>query len=126
MPPTNISDLTWLAVIEDFRRSGLTPAEFCSRRGLSLHTFRRRLYGRPGPSIAHSAAQAPSDADPPPAVTPRFLLVTLVTGSPVVAPPETPPDPLVLIVDARRRIAVAPGFDADTLRRLIEAIEARP
>ncbi len=32
-------------------------------------------------------------------------------------------DPLVLILDTRRRIAIAPGFDADTLRRLIEAIE---
>jgi hypothetical protein len=32
----------------------------------------------------------------------------------------------VLILDARRRIAVATGFDADTLRRLIEVIKGRP
>lgn len=125
MPPTDTSDSTWRAIIEDFRRSGLTQAEFCSRRGLSLHTFRRRLYGRPGPTPAQPVAQSLPVADPTPPVLPRFLPVTLVAKSPAV-PPETPPDPLVLILDARRRIAVAPGFDADTLRRLIEAIEGRP
>ena len=126
MPTTDTPDATWPAVIEDFRRSGLTQAEFCSPRGLSLHTFRRRLYDRPGPSLVRSADQAPTVADPIPPTTPRFLPVTLVAESPTSAPPETPADPLVLILDARRRIAVAPGFDADTLRRLIEAIEARP
>jgi hypothetical protein len=126
MPPTDASDPTWQAAIEDFRRSGLTQAEFCSRRGLSLHTFRKRLYGKPGPSLDQSAAQSPPVADPIPPALPRFLPVTLVPDSPAVALPETLPDPIVLILDARRRIAVAPGFDADTLRRLIRVIEARP
>jgi hypothetical protein len=126
MPPSDTSDPTWQSVIEDFRRSGLTQPEFCSRRGLSLPTFRRRLYGKPGPSLAQSVTQSPPIADPIPPALPRFLPVTLVTASPAVAPSETPPDPIVLILDARRRIAVAPGFDADTLRRLIEAIERRP
>jgi len=56
----------------------------------------------------------------------HFHPVTPVAESPAIVTPETPPEPLVLILDARRRVAVAPGFDADTLRRLIEAIEARP
>jgi hypothetical protein len=126
MSPTDTSDSTWQAIIEDFRRSGLTQAEFCSRRGLSLHSFRKRLYGRPGPTLAPLSAQAPPVADPISPVLPSFLPVTLVTESPAAALPETPPDPIVLILDARRRIAVAPGFDADTLRLLIQVIEARP
>jgi hypothetical protein len=122
MTPSDTSDLTWQAIIEDFRRSGLPQAQSCSRRGLSPPTFRRRLYGRPAPS----AARAPPVADPNPLAVPRFLPVTLVAESPAVVPPETSANPLVLILDPRRRIAVAPGFDADALRRLIGAIEARP
>ena len=123
MPPSNTSDATWQSIVEDFRGSGLTQAEFCSRRGLSLHTFRRRFYDRPRSSPSPSTSQPPPVADPIPPALPRLLPVTLVAGSPAAATPETPPDPLVLILDARRRIAVAPGFDADTLRRLIETIE---
>src|SRR2546423_90274 len=33
----------------DFRRSGLTHAEFCQRRGISIHSFRKRLYQAPTP-----------------------------------------------------------------------------
>jgi hypothetical protein len=123
MPPSNTSDATWKAIVEDFRSSGLTQAEFCSRRGLSLHTLRRRLYGRPRPSLSASTSQLPPVADPIPPAIPRLLPVTIVAGSPALATPETPADSLVLILDARRRIAVAAGFDADTLRRLIETIE---
>ena len=126
MPPSDTSDAIWQAIIEDFRSSGFTQAQFCSPRGLSLHTFRRRLYVRPRSSPSASTPQPPPVADPIPSATPRFLPVTPVAESPAIVTPETPPEPLVLILDARRRVAVAPGFDADTLRRLIEAIEARP
>ncbi len=44
----------WRAIIDEFRQSGLTQAEFCQQRGLSLATFRKSLYGsRP---IAKTAA----------------------------------------------------------------------
>jgi len=32
--------IPWREVFEDQLRSGLTQAEFCRRRGLSLHAFR--------------------------------------------------------------------------------------
>ena len=38
-------DLRWNALLNDFRRSGLTQAEFCRRRQISLHSFRKHLYG---------------------------------------------------------------------------------
>ena len=112
MPRTPSAATRWRAVIDDFQQSGLKHAEFCARRGLSLHTFRKYLYGsRP---IAPARART------------TFLPIT---------PPATPidvdghdpaPDPLVLILDGGRRLAVAPGFDAATLHRLIAAVEARP
>lgn len=98
----------WRPIIDEFRQSGLKQAEFCRRRGLSLHTFRKYFYG------------SRSVANPAPVV--EFLPVTS---------PATPasdlrrdPDHLVLVLADGRRVAVAPGFDAQTLRRLVEAIEA--
>src|SRR5262249_5429576 len=47
---------------------------------------------------------------------PGNVAVVLGTGSNLVAASyEAAPDPLVLILDGRRRIAVAPGFDPETL-----------
>ena len=115
--------IPWREVFDDRRRSGLTQAEFCRRRGLPLHAFRKHRYARPDPSPAPGFE--PTPAAPGLADRPRLVPATLV-ADPVA--PESPPaaDPLVLILDGRRRIAIAPGFDAEALRRLIEAIEARP
>ena len=111
MPRRYDDPIPWRQVFDDQRRSGLTQAEFCRRLGLSLHAFRKHLY-----------ATSPAPAAPGPADRTGLVPVTLVADP--VAPGSSPAaDPLVLILDARRRIAVAPGFDADTLRRLIGAIE---
>ncbi|RUL87479.1 IS66 family insertion sequence element accessory protein TnpA [Tautonia sociabilis] len=117
--PRQASDHTpWLAAIAEFRHSGLTQAEFCRRRGLPLHTFRRYLYGRRGPAAA-PAAPAPAD-------TPRLVPVTLVADPVAAGTAAAADDPLVLILDGRLRIAVAPGFDPRTLRRLLDALGDRP
>ena len=47
MPRGHTLDLRWNALLNDFRRSGLTHAEFCLRRGISIHSFRKRLYRVP-------------------------------------------------------------------------------
>ena len=115
MPHRYADPIPWRQVFDDQRRSGLTQAEFCRRLGLSLHAFRKRLY-------APSPAPEATPAAPSPADRTRLVPVTLVADP--IAPESSPPaDPLVLILDGRRRIAIAPGFDAATLRRLIEAIE---
>jgi hypothetical protein len=122
MPRPASDDAPWLAAIAEFRRSGLTQAEFCRRRELPLHTFRKRLYGRRGTA---PAAAEPIPAPQAPVDPPRFVPVTLV-ADPVTPEPAAAADPLVLILDGRRRIAVAPGFDPETLRRLLDALEGRP
>ena len=101
-----------------------TQPEFCRRRGLPLHTFRRRLYARTAERRFPGTAKPLADG-PAPHHTPGFLPVSLIPERPA-PPPSATPDPLVLILDGRLRIAVAPGFDPETLRLLLDVIELRP
>ena len=118
MPQGHILDLRWNALLNDFRRSGLTQAEFCRRRQISLHSFRKHLY-QPQPSRATFGEERSATAADHP-----FLPVTIL---PDPSPPSTdPPSHLELILPNGRRITVAPGFDPQTLRRLIAAVEGPP
>src|SRR5438128_1277655 len=117
MPRGHILDLRWNALLNEFRRSGLTQAEFCQRRGISLHSFRKHLYRVPAPKPT-PASHPCSD------VAAHFLPVTLLPDpSPATAASR---QPLELLLDKGRRIAVAPGFDPHTLRQLIATLEERP
>jgi hypothetical protein len=120
VPRSRTIDLRWNALLNDFRRSGLTQAEFCRRRQISLHSFRKHLY-QPRPSTPQPT---PSDDRPAPSPDRHFLPVTIL------------PDPIPSITASRhhlelilpngRRIAVAPGFDPQTLRQIIAVVEGGP
>lgn len=118
MPRGHIRDLRWNALLNDFRRSGLTHAEFCQRRGISIHSFRKRLYQAPTPKPT-PANHLSSDA-----AASHFLPVTILPD-PIPANP-TYRQSLELLLNNGRRIAVAPGFDPQTLRLLIAVVEERP
>jgi hypothetical protein len=118
MPRSRTVDLRWNAILNDFRRSGLTQAEFCRRRHISLHSFRKHLY-QPSPS-----QPAPSDDRPSASLDHHFLPVTILPD-PIPSIAASQPH-LELILPNRCRIAVAPGFDTQTLRRLIAVLEDRP
>ena len=49
MPRGHILDTRWNALLNDFRPSGLTHAEFCRRPGPSIPSFRKHLYQKPSP-----------------------------------------------------------------------------
>ena len=118
MPRGHILDLRWNALLSEFRRSGLTHAEFCQRRGLSIHSFRKHLYQN------SPLKTAPRDRPPAVSAAPVFLPVTLLPDpSPAIAVSR---QPLELLLDHGRRIAVAPGFDPQTLRQLLAVLEERP
>jgi len=118
MPRAHVVDLRWNALLNDFRRSGLTQAEFCRLRDISLHSFRKRLYS-PRPSQADSPGARPAAT-----ANPHFVPVTIL---PDPIPPISPsPACIELVLADGRRIAVAPGFDADTLRRLLAILGANP
>ena len=110
-------DLRWNTLLHDFRRSGLTQAELCRRRQISLHSFRKRLY-QPRPSQpTTSVDRSPASADN------HFLPVTIL---PDPVPTITASQPhLELILSNGCRIAVSPGFDPQTLRHLISVVEGR-
>ena len=118
MPRGHILDLRWNALLNQFRRSGLTQAEFCERRGISIHSFRKRLYRIPTPK--------PTPANPlsSDGTAPHFLPVTILPN-PIPATSGSR-QPLELLLDNGRRIAVAPGFDPHTLRQLIALVEEPP
>jgi hypothetical protein len=108
----------WNAIVRDFRRSGLTQADFCRRRNISLASFRYQLYKPPSPKPAPSDARSSATADH------LFLPVTILPD-PILSITASQPH-LELILSNGRRIAVAPGFDIQTLRRLIAVVEERP
>jgi len=116
MPRGHILDLRWNALLNDFRRSGLTQAEFCQRRGISIHSFRKRLYQKSTPK--------PTPANPPSAAAPHFFPVTILPDHTPLSTATT--HALELVVSNGRRIVVAPGFDPQTLRRLLAVVEDRP
>jgi hypothetical protein len=111
---------SWPNLIAQWRLSGLTQAEFCARRGLSLPTFRYHLYkpgrrsGSPRPfAVTHTAD------------TPLFLPV-VCSEAPQPSPVPSAASPIEVILADGLRIAVASGFDPQTLRRLIDALRQPP
>jgi hypothetical protein len=118
MPRAHILDLRWSALLNDFRRSGLTHAEFCRRREISIHSFRKRLYSAPTLKSAPAVPCSPAERSS------SFLPVTILPDPISVSAATT--HALELVVSNGSRIAVAPGFDPQTLRRLLAVVEDRP
>ena len=108
MPLATSAASRWQALIDQFRQSGLKQAEFCRQRDLSLQTFRKYLYGSRPVATSNPVVE--------------FLPVTTATTPIENLQPIT--DLVVLILADGRRVAIAPGFDSQTLRRLIETIES--
>ncbi len=125
--------IDWPAILADFRRSGLSHVRFCSDRGLSVHAFRRQLYclrvGLPPrrPRDAGQSSTPPAGPVSPSGDTrPAFLPVHVRPDVPPATTPATPPAPLELVLGGRHVLRVPAGFDADSLRRLLDILEARP
>ena len=126
MPRQASDDAQWQAAIADFRSGGLMqPSEVPSRRGRQpLPSFRRRRYPRPASRPTQAAAGPPTDAMTRLARRDSFPSPSSPSGPRPV--PSAIPYPLILILDGRLGIAIAPGFDSETLSRLLDALEARP
>jgi hypothetical protein len=120
----------WEGYFRQWRSSGLTQAEFCRRHELSLHSFRRRLYrpdskpaaGGAGRSVdfgrtaSHRAAERPPDFLP-------VRVVGLDRHPQDSATPISPGRPIEVLLGCGRRLTVPPGFDAETLLRIIPLLE---
>lgn len=106
----------WAAIIAEHTLSDLSVARFCRRRGVSTAAFyrwRRALQaGRPSQRRRRSAAGPP------------VFIEAVVSDAERASPPgaSAPAAPIVEI-GSGRRIVVPPGFDEETLARLVHALE---
>jgi hypothetical protein len=112
---------SWPNLIAQWRLSGLTQAEFCTRRGLSLPTFRYHLY-KPGRGSG-SPGRAPETATNG---TPLFLPVVCHPAPQREGLLVPPGSAIEVILPDGLRIAITPGFDPQTLRRVVDALRRPP
>ena len=103
--------MAWRRAIAEQARGDETQSEFCDRRGLKLESFRAWKYrlAREGGAGggAHPAAMS-------------FVPVKLVERAVDVA------SGVEVALPGGRVVRVARGFDEETLKRLVETLEARP
>jgi hypothetical protein len=118
MPRPRTIDLRWNGLVNDFRRSGLTQAEFCRQRNISLASFRYRFYKARPAKPASKDDRSPADSGH------HFLPVTILSDPTPTATHSRSHLELVLFNGCR--IAIAPGFDSHTLRRIIAVVEESP
>jgi hypothetical protein len=120
----------WSAIITQFRRSGLSQAQFCRTRHLSIHSFRKWFYRRPPTtpvtaehqtSNSHSKNRASARRLPP-----AFLPVH-IRSEPLAAVDHrqdaTALQSLEVILSDHRRVRVPVGFNPATLRQLLEVLD---
>ena len=127
--------LAWSRLIVEWRGSGLSLPEFCRRRGIKMGTMSGWVYK---PDLKRAIETARRGEDQPdrgvPVVavvksfaaksTPAFVPVRLRQ---LVTPPEiaaAPRSAIEIVVGSGRRVLIQEGFDAETLRQVVAALEA--
>ena len=126
--------LAWSRLIEEWRGSGLSLPEFCRRRGIKMGTMSGWVY-KPDLKRAIETARLrenqPDRGVPVVAVVKSFAAKSTPAFVPVrlrqlVTPPEIAAatrSAIEIIVGAGRRVLVQEGFDAETLRQVVAALE---
>lgn len=116
-------DEQWADLVSQWRVSGLSQKEFCRRRDISDRALNNWLYKSPYRErvarILAARSQDQLDAE-----TPRFLPVTVLGATPG-ADSQASGATIEVVLPSGSRIAVTPGFDAETLRRVVAVLEAR-
>jgi hypothetical protein len=126
----------WAILMGEWRQSGLTMAEFCSCRGINLKTMQGRIYKRKHRQTLEEAnnLQKKTPVEPTktktitelqPPLKSTFIPIQLTERS-TPSKPLTSHSAIEIVLDGGRRIAVRAGFDEETLRRVVAALEARP
>jgi hypothetical protein len=124
----------WAALIDEWKQSGLKLPEFCRRRGLSRGTMQGWVYKpalkraieaarrkRPGKTVKASHEGTPVEPSPSPAFLPvRFPEAAAGSQLPIDRAA------IEVVLGGGRRVAVGPGFDEQTLRRVVAVLESRP
>ena len=135
MATTHRGALEWARLIDAWKASGLSLPEFCQQHGIKKTTMCGWVYKPALKQAIETARQVaslrqadsakisePSTAKP----TPAFVPVRLRQ---IVSPPTTvlvQRSAIEVIVGSGRRVVVEKGFDAETLRRVVAALESGP
>ncbi len=109
----------WLRHVRAFAGSGLSVAADCRREGLQGNSFRRwQLVFRDSDEDLESG----EDLVGPDCVAAVKSLEALFAEV-AVPSPSVEASPIEVVLAGERRIRVAPGFDEETLRRVVAALE---
>jgi len=115
-------DEHWADLIGEWKASGLSQAEFCRQRNISIRSLNNWLYKSPyRERVAQvMAARAQGDIHPE---MPRFVPMSVVATTPT-SDAHTSTSAIEIVLASGSRIAVMPGFDAETLRRVVAALKS--
>lgn len=105
----------WVALLSEWRVSGLTAAEFCDRRGLVLSSFRWWRWRLSREGCGESSSPLPPDLVPV-----RVIGAVMTDGPPAEGAEAT----LELIHPSGVRLRVPAGFDERTVAGVLWALEA--
>lgn len=113
----------WLSLVEEQVRSGLTQVEFCVGKGVTMALFQKWKYqvlpelGIDTRSVRQRAASR------------RFVPVEIVAKRPdakeMMPPSSGQTGSGIIVVVGQEGIVVEPGFDAQTLDRVVAVLQAR-
>jgi hypothetical protein len=114
----------WARIIRDWEASGLTHADFCHDRGLSLGSFRYWRYKLDRSNGLKRLDRATDGLGRPlhDGAGPQFVPVRLTAPAPEAS---IAPRPIEVLLAAGQRVAVSPGFDSQTLQQVVAALEDR-
>jgi len=121
----------WKLAVDEWRAAGTTIREFCRTNGLKESAFyfwRRELAKRAGATVIESGTRkagkprAKPQAEPAQSPTAMFLPLTLRSHETAAA--EDPQSGAIEIVVGGHRLRVPPGFDEETLSRLLRLLRA--
>ena len=111
----------WVGLIEEWRGSGLSLDVFCARRGINAGTMSGWIYKRDRRCALEAARRATEGvAVAITASAPSFVPVRVAE----VAVPPTAVGVEVVLAEGRR-VVVGPGFDPETLLRVVAVLEGR-
>jgi hypothetical protein len=119
----------WAELIDQWRQSGLSLPAFCQRHGLSRGSMQNWVYKpefKRAVEDARREAQGHVDEPPASAAVPAFLPVRVVQAVAGGEASDRSGVVIVIVIEPGRRVVIGPGFDSETLRRVVAVLEGRP
>ena len=112
------------ALIDQWRQSGLSLPAFCAPRGVSAKTMSGWIHKPAHRAAIERARSEAVAAQVSHQAKPAFLPVRVTDARTRARTPGRAG--LAIVIGAGRRVVVRPGFDAETLRRVVAVLEDRP